>query len=144
MYQYTIGNWSRILIAIAAFFAMFSTTLAVTDAYPRVFNGYAELQFKNTKKTSKHLYIILLVIVALLSLSLLFYFSHQFRIFIDFATGLSFLTSPIIAWLNLKLVTAKDFPQDKKPKKYYLWLSKVCLWFLIGFGLFYLGFHLIY
>ncbi|RRO14013.1 divalent metal cation transporter [Flavobacteriaceae bacterium 14752] len=142
MYQYSIGEWSKTIIAIAAFFAMFSTTLAVTDAYPRVFDEYIKLQIK-TVKHSKNRYVLLLIFISILSLGLLYFFSNSFTVFIDFATGLAFLTSPIIAWLNLKLVTADDFPKNEKLKPVYLWFSKICLWFLICFGLFYLGFHLI-
>ena len=143
MYKQTIGEWSRTLIAVAALFAMFSTTLAVTDAYPRVFDEYMNFQFKTTKLT-KYRYIILLIIFGLISLALLHYFSTSFTIFIDFATGLAFLTSPIIAWLNLKLVTSPEFPKPHRPKKLYLFFSKICLWFLIGFGIFYLVFQLFF
>lgn len=143
MYKLTIGNWSRILIAIAALFAMFSTTLAVVDAYPRVFNEYITLQLKSTWSSSTR-YIVLLLIIALLSLILLYFFSTSFKVFIDFATGLAFLTSPIIAWLNLKLVTSSKFPEENKPKKFYMWFSRVCLWFLIAFGVFYLGFQIFF
>ena len=141
MYERSIGEWSRNLIAIAALFAMFSTTLAVTDAYPRVFDEYLKLQLKTTK-FSKYRYVILLIIIVLLSLFLLYYFSSSFTVFIDFAAGLAFLTSPVIAWLNLKLVTSADFPKPYRPKTFYLWFSKICLWFLIGFGVFYLVFQI--
>lgn len=143
MYKQTIGDWSRIMIALAALFAMFSTTLAVTDAYPRVFDEYMTFQFKSVKQT-KYRYVILLVIIALLSLVLLYYFSTSFTVFIDFATGLAFLTSPVIAWLNLKLVTSSNFPKAHKPQRLYLWFSRICLWFLIGFGVIYLVFQILY
>ncbi|QTY27779.1 Nramp family divalent metal transporter [Flavobacterium sp. CS20] len=142
MYQYSIGEWSKTIIAIAAFFAMFSTTLAVTDAYPRVFDEYTKLQLK-TSKQSKYRYVLFLFLISILSLGLLYFFSNSFTVFVDFATGLAFLTSPIIAWLNLKLVTTDDFPQNQKLKPIYLWFSRICLWFLVCFGLFYLGFHLL-
>lgn len=143
MYQYTIGEWSRTLIAVAALFAMFSTTLAVTDAYPRVFDEYIKFQFK-TSKITKYRYIILLIIISLLSLVLLYFFSKKFTVFIDFAAGLAFLTSPVIAWLNLKLVTSSEFSKAHRPKRLYLWFSKICLWFLIAFGVFYLIFQVFF
>jgi hypothetical protein len=36
LYARNLGEWSRPLIAVAALSTMFSTTLAVADAYPRV------------------------------------------------------------------------------------------------------------
>jgi len=143
MYQYSIGEWSRTVIAIAALFAMFSTTLAVMDAYPRVFDEYIRLQSKSDKKP-KHRYVILLILISILSLALLYFFSTSFTLFIDFATGLAFLTSPFIAWLNLKLVTASSFPKNSQPKPVYYWFSRICLWFLVCFGVFYLGLHIFY
>ncbi|NBC56723.1 MAG: divalent metal cation transporter [Bacteroidetes bacterium] len=143
MYQYTIGEWSKTIIAVAAFFAMFSTTLAVTDAYPRVFDEYLKHRSQSTNAHKSH-YILLLFIIAVLSLTLLYFFSNRFTIFIDFATGVAFLTTPIIAWLNLKLVTTSNFPKDNRLKPIYYWFSQVCLWFLVVFGVFYLGLNLFY
>ncbi len=143
MYNFTIGEWSSKIIATAALFAMLSTTLAVTDAYPRVFKAYFKLQFKPFR-LSKYSYLLFLIIITVLSLFLLFFFSNSFKVFIDFATGLAFLTSPIIAWLNFKLVTSDKFLDTHKPKGSYYWFSQVCLWFLIAFGLFYLGFQLFF
>lgn len=142
MYQYSIGEWSKTIIAIAAFFAMFSTSLAVTDAYPRVFDEYLKQNLKSTKP-HKSRYILLLFIITVLSLALLYFFSNQFTFFIDFATGLAFLTSPFIAWLNLKLVTSSSFPKNKRPKTLYYWFSQISFIFLVCFGLFYLGFHIL-
>ena len=34
LYGKTLGDWSKPIVAVAAFIAMFSTTLAVTDAFP--------------------------------------------------------------------------------------------------------------
>src|SRR5690606_31082166 len=38
LYGSSLGEWSKPVISLAAFVAMLSTTLAVTDAYPRVFS----------------------------------------------------------------------------------------------------------
>lgn len=140
MYSFTIGNWSSTLVAIGALFAMFSTTLAVTDAYPRVFDEYFKIEF-NTSKTKRYNYLIFLIGISVLSLTLLYYFSKKFTLFIDFATGIAFLTSPIIAWLNFKLVTSKHFPKAQQPQGFYYIFSRICLWFLVVFGVFYLGFQ---
>ena len=38
LYQFLLGNWSYLLVSIAALITMLSTTLTVADAYPRVFS----------------------------------------------------------------------------------------------------------
>jgi len=137
MYTKTLGEWSRVLIAFIAFVTMFSTTLTVTDAFPRVMTKLT--QPKN--KTYKHLnlYHVFVIFIPVIALIILYSFKNKFIVLVDFAAGLSFLASPVLAWFNLKLITNKN--NSVKISKTYLMLSKVCLFFLVCFGLFYLIFE---
>jgi Mn2+/Fe2+ NRAMP family transporter len=57
---------------------------------------------------------------------------------IDFATIVSFLTAPILGYLNLRAVTSSEVAPEHRPSKPMLVLSWVGLVLLGGFGLVYL------
>lgn len=145
LYGKTLGAWSKPLISIAAFVTMFSTVLTVTDAYPRVIS---ELR-KSTNDLSEdaaarwQTYRIWIFIVPILSLAILYFLSGSFIHLIDFATGLSFLSAPFLAWFNYKLVTGNQMPKENKPGKAYKIFSLFCFALLIGFNLVYLYYHFI-
>lgn len=140
LYGLTLGTWSTPFIGVAAFIAMFSTTLAVTDAFPRVMselhNTYKEDTLTDTDKWKT--YIISLITIPFVAVIILFFLSGTFTVLIDFAAGLSFLAAPVLAWFNLKLVTGQQMPEQHKPSKFYVIFSWACIFFLILFSLIYL------
>lgn len=139
MYTQTLGEWSRVLIAFIAFVTMFSTTLTVTDAFPRVMSKLLKNTSISRKETpTYHLFLILIPAVAL---GILFFLKSSFTVLVDFAAGLSFLASPVLGWFNLKLMTLKSNPIHMSPA--YLVFSKICLFFLICFGLGYIVYEII-
>ncbi len=140
LYTDTLGDWSYTIIIICAFTTMFSTTLTVTDAYPRVCRRMIEVIRHDTDqaKNSLPLYRLLLVSIPMLSLGVLYFLGDSFTLMIDIATTLSFLTAPILAYINYRLVTADHMPEDCKPKPWLKWLSLGGLLFLTGFALLYL------
>ncbi|PCJ66703.1 MAG: iron transporter [Bacteroidetes bacterium] len=97
-----LGDWSHVLILIAAFTTMFSTTLTCFDAMPRVMNHIGkELSFSKNMNSVTFWRIIL----ALGSLIILFFFVKNMKEMVNFATIVSFLTAPILATLSYLLVT---------------------------------------
>ncbi|WP_445664014.1 Nramp family divalent metal transporter [Fodinibius sp. AD559] len=140
LYTESLGNWAYTVIIIAAFTTMFSTTLTVTDAYPRVSRRMLEVLMPDTfkDKDSLSLYRILLVLISLLSLGVLYFLGDSFTLMVDLATTLSFLTAPVLAYLNYRLVTAEHMPDNCTPKPWLKWLSWSGLVFLTGFALVYL------
>jgi Mn2+/Fe2+ NRAMP family transporter len=145
LYTESLGDWLYPVIIICAFTTMFSTTLTVTDAYPRVSRRMLEVLMPNTMKGKDNLrvYRILIVVISLLSLGVLYFLGDSFTLMVDLATTLSFLTAPVLAYLNYKLVTAEHMPDDCKPKLWLKWLSWSGLVFLTGFALVYLYWILI-
>jgi Mn2+/Fe2+ NRAMP family transporter len=95
MYTKTIGSWAFVLIAIAAFTTMFSTTLTVLDAYPRVLGKAMSLSFPKQKGLSR--YSLWLLITILGALFVLVFQLDNMKQLVDFATTISFLTAPILA-----------------------------------------------
>lgn len=140
LYTDSLGSWSYLIIVIAAFTTMFSTTLTVTDAYPRISRRMIEVltsqSFQN--KDSLSLYRLLLVVISLLSLGVLYFLGDSFTLMVDLATTLSFLTAPVLAYLNYRLVTAEHVPEGCRPKPWLRWLSWSGMVFLTGFALLYL------
>ncbi|MFD1096391.1 Nramp family divalent metal transporter [Salegentibacter chungangensis] len=139
LYGKTLGSWSKPLVAVAAFVTMFSTTLAVTDAFPRVISEIFSSLKQEQKESSKWKnYRLSVLIIPSLSLFILFFFSASFTVLIDFATALSFLSAPFLAWFNYKLVTGKQMPEAERPGKNYRIFSMLCFFILILFNLVYL------
>ena len=146
LYTDSLGDWSYTIIIICAFTTMFSTTLTVTDAYPRVSRRMLEVLIPATfkEKDNLRLYRRLLIAISLVSLGVLFFLGDQFTLMVDLATTLSFLTAPILAWLNYRMVTADHMPDHCVPRPWLRWLSWSGILFLSGFALLYLYWQLQY
>lgn len=141
LYTQSIGNWAYPVIAIAALTTMFSTTITCLDAYPRVLSRSTLLLFPKTKQWknySKKLYWFWGLLVVVGSLLLLGYLSGTMGFMVDLATTISFVTAPVLAILNFRVITHKHVPAGAKPKKWlmiYAWLGII---FLSAFSLFYI------
>jgi len=140
LYTESLGSWAYAIIVICAFTTMFSTTLTVTDAYPRVSRQMIEVLMPESVENMNdlQLYRVLLVVISLLSLGVLYFLGDSFTLMIDLATTLSFLTAPVLAYLNYRLVTAHHMPDSCKPRPWLKWLSWSGIIFLTGFALLYL------
>ncbi len=139
LYTDTIGDWAFYLIALAALATMFSTTLTVLDAYPRVLQASYELfPRKSEKKTKSNLSILWILILVVGSYAIIRYFAHSMRWLVDLATTISFLTAPILGYLNLRAVTAAHVPEADRPKRGLIILSWIGLISLALFGIIFL------
>ena len=137
----SIGNWSYYIIAIAAITVMFSTTLTCLDAYPRVMKPLTEEFFPKLKmKKSKFDFHgwFWIVVVAAGALVLIVYLKNSMRFMVDMATTLSFVTAPLLAFLNYRVVTDKHMPAEGRPKLWLRVYAYVGMGFLGGFMVFYL------
>lgn len=89
------------VITIAAFTTMFSTTITCFDAMPRVMGEISIKMKLNQKLHSKSLWRYTLAVGTIF---LLLFFVKDMKQMVSFATTISFLTAPVIAWLCLKVV----------------------------------------
>ena len=138
LYTTTLGDWAYLFITACAFSTMFSTTFTVTDTYPRVCSELINLNKQDGKVTrSNTLYRVLLVGITAVSLSLLFLMGDRFRLLIDIATTLSFLTAPVLAYINYRLIFKTDVAPEFHPPAWLHYLAIGGLLFLSGFALFY-------
>ncbi|MFW6348597.1 MAG: Nramp family divalent metal transporter [Cyclonatronaceae bacterium] len=144
LYTQTLGNWSGPLISVAAFITMFSTTLAVTDAYPRVLSelwamhqpASAPAAAQEPQDTARAAaYRAFLPFSALSALLVLYFLSGQFTFLIDLAAGISFVAAPALGWFNYRLLTSAHTPEAARPGPVYRFFALACLAFLVLFTL---------
>lgn len=136
MYANTIGEWSRYLIAIIAFFCIFGSAITVIDGYAR---AIAESQLLLQKKPLDNLryHNAWIVIISICAMCILIFFTSSLMAMLNFAMLLAFLTTPVFALLNYALVNRSNLPEKLKFGRALNVLSWVGLLYLFGFlGLF--------
>jgi Mn2+/Fe2+ NRAMP family transporter len=138
LYAQTLGDWTKYFIGFAAFITMFSTTLTVTDAYPRVISEFLAIEKNFNTHEKSWSYTISVVFISIISLAIIYYGSSQFTLLVDFAAGISFLASPFLAWFNYQLFQQDEFKQEFRLKKAFRTFSLICLFVLIAFNIVYL------
>ncbi|WP_058912174.1 NRAMP family divalent metal transporter [Entomohabitans teleogrylli] len=136
MYAATIGEWARLLVALIAFLCMFGTTLTVLDGYARTINESMRLLRGSEVRTQRSLSLWVLFLAAS-GMLIILQFKSALSPMLTFAMVMSFLTTPLFAWLNFSLV--RDTKQCPFPQPFWLvalaWLG---LFFLTGFALLFL------
>ncbi|CAN5168294.1 divalent metal cation transporter [soil metagenome] len=138
LYTLTLGEWSYLLITICAFSTMFSTTFTVTDTYPRVCSELiAQFKTSRTEKRNNLQCRVLLITITVSSLGFLLFMGDRFRLMIDLATTLSFLTAPVLAYINYRLIFHTDIETRYLPPRWLKILAISGLLFLSGFAIFY-------
>lgn len=142
LYVSSLGEWSRILIATAALATMFSTTLTVIDAFPRVLRAFLEEGADApdpSVRRHRARYLAGLALIVAGALVVIGQFGTQFTRLIDFITTVSFLAAPVVAWLNLRLITGEWTPEHARPGRGLRILAQVGLAFLVAFSLVWIG-----
>lgn len=135
MYTTSLGDWAYILIGIAAFTTMFSTTLTCLDASPRAMDRTSELLFN---KNYKRGYLVWILLLAAGTICIFFFFASEMGLLVKIATILSFITAPFYAIINYVLVSSKHTSKKWRPSKILHVLSWFGIIFLIGFSIWYL------
>ncbi|MCF7567202.1 Nramp family divalent metal transporter [Sabulilitoribacter arenilitoris] len=135
MYTTSLGDWAYVLIGIAAFTTMFSTTLTCLDASPRAMDRTSELLFN---KNYKRGYLVWILLLAAGTICIFFFFASEMGLLVKIATILSFITAPFYAIINYILVSSKHTPKKWQPSKLLHVLSWFGIIFLIGFSIWYL------
>ena len=138
LYTKSLGAWSRPLILIAAFTTMFSTTLTCTDAFPRVWSRLFKTLRPERIDISSKIYWIIMVLIVSGTMLILYFFKGGMTVMVDIATTLSFLTAPILAYMNYRVITGTNVPKDAKPPQWLLLLNWMGLIFLTGFAVLFL------
>lgn len=127
IYSQALGEWSWLLMAIITFIALFSTTFAVADGFPQVWQRAFNLlkssnqptnpneTTESSNKRNNQAYIITLGLLAVGSWWLINSFAKDIKGLLDFVTTVSFVSAPIYAWLNYRVMNASEIPDTEKP-----------------------------
>ncbi|MCL9780574.1 divalent metal cation transporter [Vibrio sp. S4M6] len=132
MYATTIGEWSRYLIAIIAFFCIFGSTITVIDGYARVISESQRLLKRqpecNSKVTQAWMWVI-----SICAIIILLFFSSSLMPMLNFAMIMAFITTPFFALLNYLLINNPALPSETRSGKILKSLSILGLVYLFGF-----------
>uniref|UniRef100_UPI004048CD98 NRAMP family divalent metal transporter n=2 Tax=Roseivirga sp. TaxID=1964215 RepID=UPI004048CD98 len=137
LYTSALGNWAYLVIAIAAFSTMFSTTITVVDGFGRAMGETTRLLFFK-KAGERNAYTWMMVVVAAVSFLFILLLSSNLKDLVDLATTLSFVIAPLIALINYRVITSAQIPEEFRPGKKLLLLAKSGIIFLTVFAIIYI------
>lgn len=135
LYTATLGAWSGPVIGVIALTTMLSTTLAVTDAYPRVLQRFGQISSARLRETlsGPSGYRAGLLLVPAGALVVITFFADNLTALVDMATVLSFLSAPVLGYMNYRLVCSDAMPKEARPGRALRILSVAGLVFLCAF-----------
>ncbi|MDG1218543.1 MAG: Nramp family divalent metal transporter [Flavobacteriaceae bacterium] len=136
MYTSTFGSWSYILIGLATFTTMFSTTITTLDASPRAMHKATEL-ICNKKIKNGYIYWLFFLVIG--TITIFFNFNSEMGTLVKVATIVSFITAPFYAIINYILISSSHTPEKYRPTTFMHILSTIGIFFLLGFGIWYLS-----
>jgi Mn2+/Fe2+ NRAMP family transporter len=128
VYVRTLGAWARPVIMLTALTAMFSTTLAIIDGYPRVIDRLTKAVRSGDPDVTAQSqvsapYWISMVGVGGLTVLFLWLFVGSLTQMVDFVTTVAFLTGPVLGYLNLRVMTSPRVPVEHRPGPWMLVFS---------------------
>jgi len=133
LYTAVLGDWTWPLVALAAFAAMFSTTLAVSDVYPRIFSRTLALLWPARAEHHRSAYWAFMILIMGGGLVIIVRFAQDLAGLIDLVTTIAFLSAPLLGYLNYRAVTHPSVPAASQPPR---WL-RVHAWLgILGLALF--------
>jgi Mn2+/Fe2+ NRAMP family transporter len=135
IYATTIGPLARPLIMLAAWSAMFSTTLTTVDAYPRALATSTKLLFTSIKTDFYTIHKIWLVVSTIAAFLIISIFVNSLGDMLALAMIASFLTAPVFAILNFRVISRDPVPEAFRPNLFEKIISYSGIAFLIGFGI---------
>ncbi len=135
LYTQSLGDWAYVIIGVAAFTTMFSTTLTTLDASPRAMARTSQLLFS---RLIRHSYIFWILMLIVGTMVIFTFFLSEMGLLVKIATILSFITAPFYAILNFTLIKSKHTPKEWRPSLAMKSLSWAGILFLIGFSVWYL------
>lgn len=143
LYTENLGAWSKPIIGISAFTVMFSTTLTVIDGFPRALATlvarFQEPEIPDIPSAiSRHAYWIALIVLGLGSIGIVAFLLSSLVSLVDLATTLSFLTAPMLAWLNHRAIQGEEVPPEGRPGSAMIAYSWAGIVFSIIFAVYFL------
>jgi Mn2+/Fe2+ NRAMP family transporter len=138
LYTATIGDWSYFLILSAAFVTMFSTTLTCVDGYPRSLAACCALIGNLSLKRFVQIHRLWIVVSVVISAIVVSFFVKNLLQLLTFAALVSFLTSPVLAFINYKVMNGSNVTIKDQPGPFLKYVSWAGLAFFVLMALGYL------
>jgi len=136
LYSQTLGAWTRPIVLIAVVTTMFSTALTVIDGFPRaIARSFAVLRTRGAASGDRDtgpVYWVSGAILGGLTIVVVSRFAGSLTTMVDFATIVSFLTAPVLGYLNLRVVTGANVAWAHRPGPGLVWWSYAGLVLLGG------------
>jgi Mn2+/Fe2+ NRAMP family transporter len=134
LYTSTLGGWAGPLVSVAAFSVMFSTTLTVVDGFARAIAAlvarFGSPETAETAEGDRRVYWLALAVLGLGSVAILHSYVSGLKGLVDLATTISFLTAPVLAWLNHRAILSDAVAQADRPSAALQRFSAVSIAFL--------------
>jgi Mn2+/Fe2+ NRAMP family transporter len=139
LYTHALGGWTSPIVSSAVFLTMFSTTLAVFDAYPRVIENASELMRPHAPEPGRRVHATYLVVLAAGVVVMFSVFQREMTAMVDLATTVSFLTTPVLAYISYRIILLPNVAEEHAPGGGMRALSWVGIVFWTGFALLFIG-----
>ncbi len=133
LYASTMGEWSRYLMALIAFLCIFGSAITVYDGYSRALAESFSLLRGQSSQVPENVFVRWLIIVAVVSFGIVLFFKSALLAMLSFAMTLAFITTPMFAWLNHKLVKSGNIKPELQGGVGLSVLTYAGLVYLFGF-----------
>jgi Mn2+/Fe2+ NRAMP family transporter len=141
MYTNALGAWSRPIIVAMAFATMLSTLLTVLDAYPRVLTAGCRLAWPRAEAFGRAAHWVFMAAMMAGALMIFTFVTIIMRPLVDVTTTVAFLSAPLFAYLNFRVISTGAVPADAAPPAWLRVLSRAGLIFLTFFSILFLVVH---
>jgi len=139
VYASILGPAARPVILLAAFTTMLSTTLAVTDGYPRAMAGaLAAWRGEDAPERPAERRGTLLLLLAL-AMGVIVWFAANLKGLVDFATTVSFVFTPLLAVFNYRSLRLPGVPEGFRLSVAGIWAHRLAIGAMSLGSLAYLG-----
>jgi len=115
LYTATIGEWSYPLILAAAFITIFSTLLTILDGYPRSLAACCSIIAGLDEDRFRSIHRIWMVLSSIAAALVIMFFVKNLLQMLSVASVVSFMTAPILAWVNFRVMRGENVPQNMRP-----------------------------
>ena len=140
LYTASLGSWATPLIAAAAFTTMASTSLTCLDGYPRAASAGVRLLrgFTGQAVHDRRDHQVWILLHFGLAAAVIGLWQGSMGTLVQLAMIVSFLTTPVLAWMNLRVIQGRQVAPAQRLGPVLLWTARLGLVALSVFVLLFL------